>query len=892
MANFTQANRQLAVNTPLGTDKFMLVGFTGREAISQLFVFHLDLLAENTTNVQFDQLIGQGISIRINLPDKKQRFFHGLCSRISQGARDTNVTTYRMEVVPAFWLLTRNAQSRIFQQKSVPDILKTVLDGFDVEFQLQGTFQPRNYCVQYRETDFNFASRLMEEEGIFYFFKHSNAGHRLVVANHPDAHPAVPEKADLIFEQIVGGPRPSDRIHAWEKFQELRAGKVTLWDHQFELAHKHLEASKVTQDQVQVGTVAHKLKLGANNDLELFDWPGGYAERFDGVGPGGDDKAAELQKVFQDNQRAADIRMQEETLSSLSIEGQSDCRQMTSGHKFNLTRHFNGNGTYVLNSVEHVASSQADFRSGGTQPLLYLNRFTCIPAGLPYRPIRKTPKPIVAGTQTAVVVCPGSEEIFPDKFGRVKVQFHWDRDGKHDLNSSCWLRVAQLFAGKRWGTMFTPRVGHEVLVDFLEGDPDQPVIIGSLYNSENLPHYELPKFKTLSYIKTNSSPGSEGFNELRFEDKKGKEQVFMHSQKRFDIRARGSYFETNGGDRHALIGSQSTEKPGGNFEVTVGGDHDLHVKGNQYDGVDKDFNHVVKGKVVCDYQTSHDLFVKAKSQYNAQEIVIEAATKITLKVGGSFITVEPAGISIVGPMVKINSGGAPTAAVPGLVTDPNDASPADTGEPGDLDKLSGVEEPTIVRKPRVVPSQHGLTVNRLPNGDLQVGNITIKNDPNDPTFQDKVVRDLQHMENTPSGRQRLEDLNNLGQPITIQHTTDGNSTTFNNPADGAAPGKPATDGSTGTGKGTGSVIDYNPDREPPTAADPTINRPADVGLNHELTHAEHGARGTDDNSPDPGNPNNPTIEETETIEEDNKYRSERVLADGRTVPPRKDHTTL
>src|SRR5262249_42064630 len=184
------------------------------------------------------------------------------------------------------------------------------------------------------------------------------------------------------------------------------------------------------------------------------------------------------------------------------------------------TRHFNADGPYVLTSVEHSAFLPADFRSGSGPGLLYRNRFTCIPLALPYRPLRRTPRPVVPGTQTAVVVEPAGEELFPDKFGRVKVQFHWDRDGKHNLDSSCWVRVAQFWAGKRWGAMFIPRAGHEVLVDFLEGDPDRPVIVGSLYNSENMPHYELPKHKTLSYIKTNTTPGSHGFNEIRFEDNK------------------------------------------------------------------------------------------------------------------------------------------------------------------------------------------------------------------------------------------------------------------------------------------------------------------------------------------------------------------------------------
>src|SRR5262249_19580695 len=232
------------------------------------------------------------------------------------------------------------------------------------------------------------------------------------------------------------------------------------------------------------------------------------------------------------------------------------------------------------------------------------------------------------GTQTAVVVEPPGEEIFPDKFGRVKVQFHWDRDGKYNLDSSCWVRVAQFWAGKRWGAMFIPRAGHEVLVDFLEGDPDQPVIIGSLYNSENMPHYELPKFKTLAYIKSDTTPGSKGFNELRFEDKKGKEQVFIHSQDRMDVRVRGSLFETCGGNRDEVIGARDDGNPGGNHTVTVGGDHDLHIQQGMFAAVEKKLNLVVVDDMVQEIQANQATKVVAKAEVNAREITMEALTKI------------------------------------------------------------------------------------------------------------------------------------------------------------------------------------------------------------------------------------------------------------------------
>jgi type VI secretion system secreted protein VgrG len=499
-ATYTQAKRPLSVDTPLGKDKLLLIGFRGMDALSQLFRYRCDMIAKNDTEVAFDKLLGQPctVTFRWGKDNAKERYFNGICTRISQGERDAVFTRYHMELMPKAWLLTRKAQSKIFQRLPVPDILKKVLTGFDVKWNIQGTFYPRDFCVQYRETDFNFACRLMEEEGIYYYFMHANGNHTMVVANTPSSHEAVPVQNSVPYEEKLGGPRDELRISSWEKVQQLRAGKYTLWDHSFELPHKHLEAEKTIQEAVSVGSVSHKLKVADNTKLEIYDFPGEYAQRFDGIDKGGGDQSAELQKIFEDNKRTVEIRMQQEAVESLEIEGKGDCRQFASGHKFTLQRHFSADGDYVLTSVQHVmTTSSTDYQSGQGQTS-YLNSFTCIPFALPFRPSRVTPKPVVQGTQSAVVVGPPGEEIFTDKYGRVKVQFHWDREGKMDPDSSCWIRVATLWAGKQWGMIHIPRTGQEVLVDFLEGDPDQPVIVGSVYNADMMPPYTLPANKTQS----------------------------------------------------------------------------------------------------------------------------------------------------------------------------------------------------------------------------------------------------------------------------------------------------------------------------------------------------------------------------------------------------------
>jgi len=636
MATYVQAERPLTVTTPLGGDVLLLRGLDGQEGLSRLFHFQLDLLAEKDAPVAFDKLLGQKVTVHLALPGGSRRHFNGICNRVSQGERVVAggkgelLTSYRAEIVPQFWLLARKAQSRIFQHLSVPDILKKVLVGFDVTYELQGTFHPRDFCVQYRETDFNFASRLMEEEGIYYFFKHTDGNHTMVVANTPQSHPDLPGASKLIYEEVRGGVRDEDRVYGWEKVQELRSGKYTLWDHCFELPHKHLETEKMILDSAQAGTVSHKLKVGGNDKLELYDFPGEYAQRFDGVDKGGGDQPSELQKIFEDNKRTVEIRMQEEAVQSLVIQGASNCRQMVSGHKFTLERHFNANGQYVLASVAHSARGSGEFRAGATGVFVYQNSFTCIPFAIPYRPLRSTPKPTVAGTQTAVVVGPPGEEIFTDKYSRVKVQFHWDREGKNDPDSSCWVRVGTLWAGKQWGVIHIPRIGQEVIVDFLEGDPDQPIIIGSVYNADMMPPYPLPANKTQSGIKSRSSlsGGPPNFNEIRFEDKKGREQLYIHAEKNQDIVVENDETHSVGHDRKKAIGNDEQTSVGRDRTETVGRNESITIQANREESVAKNETITISGSRNESVAKNEDISIR-------ENRVVTIGKEEQLQVGGS-----------------------------------------------------------------------------------------------------------------------------------------------------------------------------------------------------------------------------------------------------------------
>jgi type VI secretion system secreted protein VgrG len=563
MAAMTKPTRPMEVLTPLGKDVLTVIGFSGQEGISQLFRFQLDLVADNTKDVPFEKVLGQPVLISLELGGGKKRYWSGLCCRFSQGERDTTYTGYQMEVAPRLWLLTKRSQCRIFQQQNIPDILKAVLTGLDVDYQIQGGFHPRDYCVQYCESDFNFASRLMEEEGIFYFFKHSDQGHKMVVANTPQSHPDLPQQSKILYEKATGGPREEYRIHNWVKDQEVCSGKYTLWDHHFELPNKRLGAEKVVHDSVPVGKVTHQIKLPGSEDLEVYDYPGGYAQRFVGVDKGGADQSSDLQKVFKDNARTVEIRMQAEAIKCLTVRGAGNGRHLVSGHKFTLERHFNADGQYVVTTVRHFAKQPAgrsDGPGGAAGGFTYQNQFTCIPLALPYRPPLVAREPIIQGTQTATVVGPpGPEEIFTDKYGRVKIQFHWDRQGKRDHHSSCWVRVGTSWAGKGWGIIQLPRIGQEVLVAFMEGDPDRPIIIGSSYNAEQMPAFPLPESRKICGMVSKSNHG-DGYNQFTHDDTRGKEVITVHAQKdmkstvEHDLHEHVLHDRTRNVDRHETIG--------------------------------------------------------------------------------------------------------------------------------------------------------------------------------------------------------------------------------------------------------------------------------------------------------------------------------------------------
>lgn len=651
----TQEGRLLKLTTPLGADVLLIKRLRAEEGLNKLFHFTLDILHDHDNEmsdapmlVDVSRLLGQPMTITVEQNDGTKRYFNGICARFHQGNRKGRYTVYQATVVPKIWLLTQKVQSRIFQHISVPDILSRIFQGFDVDYEIQGTFHQRNYCVQYRESDFDFASRLMEEEGIYYYFEHKDGSHRMIIANTPTQHRVCPSRSQLPFKLDVGSAEEwIASVFTWNVINQMRSGKYTVWDHNFELPTSHLEAEQPTI-----------FSVGGNQNLEIYDFPGGYAQRFDGIDKGGGEQPSELEKVFEDRRRVAGIRQQEIDVTHKTINATSDCCALTGGYRFELEDHpvAENNGFHVLVNVQIEAVQSPMYASDDVVGNPYMVNFSCIPFQNPFRPLRKTPKPFVQGTQTALVVGPAGEEIFTDKYGRVKVQFYWDREGKKDADSSCWVRVGTLWAGKQWGVIHIPRIGQEVIVDFIEGDPDRPIITGSVYNFETMPPYELPANKTQSGVKSRSSKdgGASNFNEFRFEDKKGSEEVYLHAEKNWTIMVENDKNQTVGHDETLTVKNDRTKIVKRDEKNTIGRDHVHDVVGESTNSVGKN----KKSSVALDDSLSvgqkYTLTATNEISESSMKVEITAGTELILNGPGGQIKIDASGVTITGVLVKIN----------------------------------------------------------------------------------------------------------------------------------------------------------------------------------------------------------------------------------------------
>jgi len=585
--------RMIELTTPLGKD-LLFRSLRGREELGRPSEFELSALATRG-DINPSDLLGKTVTVKLELLKGGFRYFNGHVTRFAQGDTVGRYYEYRMTVRAWLWFLTRTTDCRIFQEKTVPEIIKEVFADHKMavfEDGLTATYSQREYCVQYRETDFAFVSRLMEEEGIFYYFEHSDGKHTLKLVDSDSGYKKL-EKASIAYYP------PGRALHGDEEYiqtfrqdQRIQPGTVAL--HSFDCF----------KPKADLGVKAKNVQQHEHADYEIFDYAGDYIRADHG-----------------DHY----VRLRVDELHSEFDRADAECnvREIAIGRLFDLTNapRRDQEREYLIVGAEWELQNNT-YETNTDEDAIYRCTMTVLQSRQQFRPARTTPRPTMGGPQTAVVVGPAGDEIYCDKHGRVKVQFHWDRYGKRDENSSCWVRVSQPWAGKDWGTVSIPRIGQEVVVDFLEGDPDQPLITGRVYNGDNMPPYVLPAAAVVSGIKTKTHKGA-GYNEISLDDTKGKEKVTIHAQ--YDMATTAKH------DQTITIGNDQTVKVGAKRTVTVGGADKLDVTGSETISV-------------------------------SGAIKITSPVSITLEVGGSQIKISPGSIDITssgpitvkGAVVKVN----------------------------------------------------------------------------------------------------------------------------------------------------------------------------------------------------------------------------------------------
>src|SRR5262245_639863 len=493
--------RVMAITTPLGEDVLLFHRMHAREELSRPFEYQLELLSAKD-DIDLDEILGKNVTVKVGLPDDSTRFYNGFVTRIAQGDRHGRYTRYHAVVRPWLWFLTRTSDCRIFQDMTVPDIVKQVFgdhDTADFKLELTSSYRKWAYCVQYRETDFNFVSRLLEHAGIYYDVRHSDGHNTVVLTDSMSKHGEMPGYETIHFISPETVVRPElERVSRWDFAREIQPGVYVHDDYDLE------------RPSVELRTRKAQPRAHARGDCEIDDSPGGYLQKADG-------------------ELYAEVRVDELSTGCETAMAATNARGICVGSLFTLDgyprRDQNREYLIVSANTDLEFSGYEAIPGGASSGSGVSCSFTAMSTKPQFRPRRNTPKPFVQGPQTAVVVGPAGDEIFKDDLGRIKVQFHWDRYGKHDENSSCWIRVSQMWAGKGWGSVSTPRIGHEVIVDFLEGDPDQPIVVGSVHNAENKP----PHTGVVSGFKSNTHKGK-GFNEMTLDDTAGKEKINIHGQ--------------------------------------------------------------------------------------------------------------------------------------------------------------------------------------------------------------------------------------------------------------------------------------------------------------------------------------------------------------------------
>ena len=679
MSSYTHNERLLNFTSPLGDDVLLIEGLSGHEGLSHLFEYDVQLLAAAGASIDPADIVGKKVTIGITLLDVTgTRYINGIVASFEQSAGDEDFDNYRARVVPALWQATLSSTCRVFQDKDVMAIVKEVLDpyGLSISDQTDGSLKPLEYCTQYRETDFDFISRILEQHGVFYWFKHTDTDHRLLFSNtrsvyedcayfsNPNYAPQAKQSEDY-YASIV---------HSFMATSTMVSGKHTRWDYDFR------DFAAIRKDPSE-----SKSSLG-KNALERFS----FLESGDAYVKKTSSKVSAPDHVG----RFADVDAGSEDAASVVYRGESNARTFEGGYTFTLSMHPNSswNSKFLITSVVHRANQAPSYRTRDTSfDMSYSNAFMAVPSDVLFQPAAVTPKPRMYGPQPAVVVVPSGEEQYIDKYGRVCVQFLWDRVRSFDNVDNTYVRVAQQWAGSGWGTYFWPRIKDEVLIAFIDGDPDNPIIVGSVYNGTNMPKYALPDNSTRSGILTRSTKdgGSANANELRFEDKMGAEQIFLNAERDMDHRVEHDHRTYVGNEQHLMVSAKQLEEIGADKQEKIDGNHIEKVVGQADRSVGSDFNEAIgsnysmqvgqnySGKVGSVYVVDSGEEVHIKG---GMKVVVESGMSLCLSAAGGFITIDPSGVTIQGMLVKINSGGAQIEGSPAQTQDPQDPTAPDIAD--------------------------------------------------------------------------------------------------------------------------------------------------------------------------------------------------------------------
>ena len=646
MALITQNQRLFSLDTPLGPNKLLVNSFEGTEQMSELFKFELELVSEDFS-IDWDEIVDKNITVGIRQSDGTSfRYINGYISRFEPSKQTGRLAYYCADLVPWTWYLTLTTDNLIYQEKTVVEVIEATFQKYGFQDYDVSSLGDRHAkwmnCCQYGESAFTFISRLMEIEGIYYFYKHEQGKHTMMLVDHLSAHVPCPFQSTIRVDHQVGSGlfRDEDTIFLSNMSKNIRPNKHAHKDFNFEIPSHQLYFEAPVQGF-----------MGSNRNLEVYDYPGDFDWEKDAPDWG-------------------DLRQEELAVDRVKVAGTGICRSLIPGYRFDLTQHDRPeqNLNYLVTKVTHKGHEGSWIAGTDVGSASYENTFESMPSSVQYRPGRKTETPNIQSIQTAKVVGPKGEEIYTDEWGRVKVHFHWDRKPA-DENSSCWIRVMQPIAGPGFGHIWLPRVGQEVVVQFVEGDPDRPLITGCLYNHENHPPYTLPANKNWSGVKTRSTKQGQptDFNELRLVDTKGSELYVMHAQKDMQITVENDTIEVVDRDRTLTIKRNQTENVQGDKHNSVSGNFNEDIQGKMSLNVKKDITEKAGGTFIL--QAGGDIHLKAGGR-----IVLEAAGGITFlgANGASFIDCTAAGVAIQGPQVQLNCGlPLPNGALSAVPTMPN-----------------------------------------------------------------------------------------------------------------------------------------------------------------------------------------------------------------------------